>query len=71
MTDLGFLIWFIAMAVMTLTVLTIGTLAAADILPRRRPTSEGSTAPGLEAAEADRPSANAAGEPRHHPVDAA
>jgi len=36
MTDLGYLIWFIAMAIMTIFVLTIGTLAAAGMLTREK-----------------------------------
>jgi len=36
MTTVEQLIWFIATAVMIITVLTVGTLAAADLLPRRR-----------------------------------
>ena len=35
MSDLDHLWWFIATAVMTVTVLTLGTLAAAGILTRR------------------------------------
>ena len=34
------LIWIIATAVMIITVLTVGTLAAADLLPRRRDRKE-------------------------------
>lgn len=30
------LIWLIAMAVVTIVILTISTLAAADLLPRRK-----------------------------------
>jgi len=36
MTTLDHLLWFLATAIMTITVLTIGTLAAAGLLPRRR-----------------------------------
>jgi hypothetical protein len=40
------IIWFIAMAVFTATVLVVGTLLAADILPRHhRPSSADSGAP--------------------------
>ena len=35
MTDLGHLVWLVAMAVMTVTVLTVGTLASAGLLTRR------------------------------------
>ncbi len=31
-----YMIWFLATPLMTVTVLTIGTLAAADLLPHRR-----------------------------------
>ena len=36
MTDLAYLIWLVATALMTVTILAVGTLAAADLLPRRR-----------------------------------
>lgn len=36
MTDLGLLAWLIATALMIITVLVVGTLAAADLLPHRR-----------------------------------
>jgi hypothetical protein len=36
MTDLGYMIWFLATAAMTITVLTVGTLAVAELLPRLR-----------------------------------
>jgi hypothetical protein len=36
MTDTGYLVWLIAMAVLTTTVLTVGTLGAADLLPHQR-----------------------------------
>jgi len=36
MTDNGYLIWIIAMAIMTIFVLTIGTLAAAGMLTREK-----------------------------------
>jgi len=36
MTTVGYMIWFLATAVMTIAVLTIGTLVAAEVLPRRR-----------------------------------
>jgi hypothetical protein len=35
MTTLGYLIWFAATAAMTFALLSIGTLAAAGLLPRR------------------------------------
>ena len=35
MTDLSLMIWFLATALMTVTVLTVGTLAAAGMLTRR------------------------------------
>ncbi len=41
MTDTYLMIWFVATAVVTTTVLTVGTLAAADLLPRR--TRDGSS----------------------------
>jgi len=34
MTDGGYLIWIVAMAIMTMTVLTLSTLAAAGMLAR-------------------------------------
>jgi len=36
MPDAHYLIWIVAMAVMTVTVLTVGTLAAAGMLPERK-----------------------------------
>jgi hypothetical protein len=36
MTDTGYVVWLIAMALMTIAVLTVGTLGAADLLPRQR-----------------------------------
>jgi hypothetical protein len=36
MTEPGYLLWFVATAAMTVTVLAVGTLAAADLLPRRK-----------------------------------
>ena len=39
MTHAGYMIWFIATAVMIITLLTIGTLAAAELLPRRKHSS--------------------------------
>jgi hypothetical protein len=33
MSDLSYMIWFLATAAMTITVLTVGTLAAAEMLP--------------------------------------
>ena len=35
MNDLTHMIWFVATAAMTVTVLTVGTLAAAGLLPHR------------------------------------
>ncbi len=35
MSDLSYMIWFLATAAMTITVLTVGTLAAAGMLPGR------------------------------------
>jgi hypothetical protein len=35
MIDLSLMIWFLATALMTITVLTVGTLAAAGMLTRR------------------------------------
>lgn len=35
MIELGYLLWFIGTAIMTVLVLTLGTLAAAGILTRR------------------------------------
>jgi len=35
MTDLSLMIWILATALMTITVLTVGTLAAAGMLTRR------------------------------------
>ena len=37
MTTTGYLVWLIFMAIATITILTVGTLGAADLLPRRRP----------------------------------
>lgn len=36
MSDTGYLVWLIATAVATITVLTVGTLGAADLLPHQR-----------------------------------
>ena len=36
MTETGYLMWLIATALMTMTVLTVGTLAAAELLPHQR-----------------------------------
>jgi hypothetical protein len=36
MNDTYLMIWFLATAVVTTTVLTVGTLAAADLLPLRK-----------------------------------
>lgn len=44
MTDPGYLIiWIVAMAIMTIFVLTIGTLAAADMLRREKAEQRGRT----------------------------
>jgi hypothetical protein len=37
MTETQYLIWFVAQAVVTIAILVVGTLGAADLLPRRRP----------------------------------
>lgn len=36
MTETAYLVWLIAMAVVTMTVLTVGTLGAAELLPHQR-----------------------------------
>lgn len=36
MTETQYLIWFIAQAVVTIAILVVGTLGAADLLPRPR-----------------------------------
>lgn len=36
MTDTGYLLWLIAMAAATTTLLTLGTLRAAELLPFQR-----------------------------------
>ena len=36
MNDPYLMIWFVATAVLTAALLTVGTLAAADLLPRRK-----------------------------------
>jgi hypothetical protein len=36
MTETGYLVWLIAMALMTMSVLTVGNLAAAEMLPHQR-----------------------------------
>jgi hypothetical protein len=36
MTETGYLVWLLATAVMTMSVLTVGTLAAAELLPHQR-----------------------------------
>lgn len=41
MSENGYLIWMVAMAVMIVAVLTIGTLAAAGLLGRSEDTAEG------------------------------
>ena len=50
MSDLGYLIWILATAAMTVTVLTVGTLAAAGMLPA----SQGRRHTGREAHGHDR-----------------
>ena len=37
MTDLGWMAWFIAMAIATITILTVGMLSSADIIRWKRP----------------------------------
>ena len=51
MSDDGYLIWIIAMAIMTISVLTVGTLAAAGMLAREK---EDGTSTGHEP-DADTP----------------
>jgi hypothetical protein len=34
MSDLALLVWFLATAVVTITILVVGTLAAAGLIPR-------------------------------------
>jgi hypothetical protein len=36
MTETGYLVWLISMALMTMAVLTVGTLGAAELLPHQR-----------------------------------
>lgn len=48
MTDNGYLIWIIAMAIMTIFVLTIGTLAAAGMLTRHK-SEQGARRPETDA----------------------
>jgi hypothetical protein len=36
MSDIGYMIWLVATAVMVMTVLTVGTLKAAELFPERR-----------------------------------
>ncbi|GAA3679874.1 hypothetical protein GCM10022237_43840 [Nocardioides ginsengisoli] len=68
MTALQYLIWFIATAVMTIALLAVGIMAAADILPRRRhgasdeetpgnthPAALPGESPSADAADSDRP----------------
>ena len=43
MTENAYLIWIVAMAIMTIFVLTVGTLAAADMLRRQSPEQRDST----------------------------
>lgn len=40
MTLSAYLVWLVGMAVATVAILTISTLAAADLLPRRRARSQ-------------------------------
>ena len=49
MTENGYLIWIIAMAVMTIFVLTVGTLAAADMLAREQRKEETRQRPEADA----------------------
>lgn len=53
MSDLSYMIWFLATAAMTITVLTVGTLAASGMLPGRedgrRRTAPGGRAPHRDA----------------------
>ena len=71
MTDLGYMIWFAASAVMTLTVLTIGTLAAADLLPHRRRTTDDTAATRPEAARPATLTSNSDHPHKQQDVDAA
>ena len=56
MSHTGYLVWIIGVAVATIVILAVGTLAAADLLPRRarrggdaaEDTSTGSGEPGPE-----------------------
>ena len=36
MTETGYVVWLITMAVMTMSILTVGTLGAAELLPHQR-----------------------------------
>ena len=71
MSDLGYLVWFIAMAVVTATLLTVGMLVASDVmtLPSRRRSRE--RAEALRAAQTAQESsaADASDEPTTHPDD--
>ncbi len=40
MTETGYLVWLIAMAVATVAVLVIGTMASAGLFPRQRRAEE-------------------------------
>jgi hypothetical protein len=66
MTDTGYLIWFIATAIMTTAVVTVGTLAAAGMFdrnPRERTTTRRATNLNTRAfADSTRPAPAA----RHH-----
>ena len=59
MTDLGYLLWLVATAAMTITVLTVGTLAAAGLLTRsphdREPHREAGSTPRLQAPQSETP----------------
>ena len=74
MSDLGYLVWFIAMAVVTATLLTVGMLVASDVmtLPSRRRSRE--RAKALQAAQTaqtaqESSAADASDEPTTHPDD--
>jgi hypothetical protein len=54
MTENGYLIWIVAMAIMTIFVLTIGTLAAADMFAREKREEGAEERPEPAAAEQER-----------------